>query len=111
IEENAFQDNQTGALGLHASNLTIINNQFAHNYINPDDAAGGTVFVRQCSDPVTISGNTLRGPDDMCPGGVCSVNTFGLELFGRNTMVTGNTIYNYPHEGIEANSVYKLTIN
>jgi|HubBroStandDraft_3_1064219.scaffolds.fasta_scaffold01637_4 hypothetical protein len=109
VDNDTFTGNHTGAIGVNATRyFNLTNSTFTNNYWQPpafESPAGGSVFFDQCSDVVTIAGNTLVGPV-----GSPTSSTDGLELWGRNIVAQNNTIHDYPVEGISANSVYNLTL-
>jgi hypothetical protein len=111
IEDNTFQNNLTGALGVNEARwVALRHNTLTNNYNNPQLRldAGGSVFFDHCTDKVQIYRNTLTGPTYL--------QTDGLELWGRNIDVGAddpaqrNTISNYLSEGIGANSVFNAKI-
>ncbi len=107
LEWNTFEYNNTGSIAMAPGRwVGMRNNTLTSNYIRPQvlgNDAGGSVFIDQCADTVQIYDNTLTGPSSY-------PQTFGLELWGRNIDIQGNTITNYPEEGISANSVYHATM-
>jgi hypothetical protein len=110
IESNSFGNNNTGTIAGGMRWLALRNNSFTNNFKNwqvEGNATGGTIFIDQCGDTVEISGNTTftgPAPSDRTNG------ASGLELWGRNITVQGNTISGYPSEGIGVNSAYNVTI-
>ena len=118
VEHNKFTNNNTGAMGGGAVRWFGLRNQntFDNNYINAQvgNPAGGSVQMDQCADKVEISGNTFTGPGYLGPD---AKETDALELYGRNIIVggddkatQGNTITNYPVEGIAALSFFNGVI-
>jgi hypothetical protein len=106
IENTAFQNNNTGSVAMIARWVGLRNNTFNNNYIRPQvvgNEAGGNVFIDQCTDTVQIYNNVMTGPSTY-------PLTSGLELWGRNLDIQGNTITGFPNEGIGGNSVYNANI-
>ncbi|MEK7408931.1 MAG: hypothetical protein AAB225_28035 [Acidobacteriota bacterium] len=103
---NGFRGNKTGVMGGGAVRwLALRNNTFENNYILPrvGNLAGGTVQGDWCADKVQVSGNTMTGPSSYD-------QTDALELYGRNIVVSGNTISGYGVEGVGAHSLLTATI-
>jgi hypothetical protein len=109
---NGFRNNLTGALGINAARwFALLDNRFQNNYFAPraGNEVGGTVFFNQCTDTVRIRKNWLSGP--VYP------KTNALELWGRDIEVgneidgnQGNTVENYPSDGIGLNSTLNAKV-
>jgi parallel beta-helix repeat protein len=80
-------------------------NTFTNNYINPQigNDIGGTIQFDPCAVKVYIIGNNLTGPSTF-------LQTDGMELYSRELLIDGNTVSDYPLEGITLNSVYDATV-
>lgn len=117
IQDNNFDDTDTGAISLDVINSQIDGNSFSHDYQNPvsGESEGGSLVIFQCADTVSITGNSFHGLDDT--NADKTRITPALELYGRNiTITTGtsgttNTFTNFSVAAIEANSTLNLTIN
>ncbi len=108
VRGNKFLRNGTGAFGVNVSRyFDLDSNLFDDNYRDPvpELPSGGTVFFDQCTDVVRIVNNEFIGPRD-----TPTHSTGALELWGRNTLVQGNILRDYPLDGVGANSVYNLTV-
>ena len=126
IQNNFFEENDTGAFGLDSvTNFTIRNNVLLNNYNNGWDCGGGVIAVSHCAYKTTIDNNFLWNRDvytypQMClnrPSGGPQTNisdkyalASGLELWGRDFTINGNWIEYFPTEGIGLMAVDKAYV-
>lgn len=110
VEHNSFYNEGQGALTLnHARWVGVRNNTFWNDaqVHNSGTDFGGIIFSDECGDTVEISGNTISGAPP-AQGPITGLN--GLEIYGRNITVSGNTISQLYFEAITARNTYNLQI-
>ena len=114
------------------TNNSLTDDNWVHQAVVWSDSypykQGGTIYIDQCADTVTLYGNTLSGPaastspsgtTSVCPPGIntgCVSQTNGIEMYGRNIQIgssstsTSNTISNYYLEGVSISNAYNATV-
>ena len=121
IQNNFFEENDTGAFGIDSvTNFKILNNAFLNNYNNGWDCGGGVIAVGHCANHTTIENNFLWNKEvytypQMCLNRISGgpqTNTndkyalsSGLELWGKDFTIRGNWIEYFPTEGISLGAV------
>ncbi|WP_321472886.1 right-handed parallel beta-helix repeat-containing protein [uncultured Paludibaculum sp.] len=110
IEHNIFHNAGQGALTVNAARWIAVRwNEFSNDYLvhNSGLDEGGAVFADQCADKLEFSNNNLYGPG---AGYDQNARMTGLELYGKNILVSNNTIRSFYLEGIGAQNVKNVTI-
>ncbi len=101
---SSFKDSWTGAVALNSVFYPQISGSiFGHNYFNPYDGAGGTIFVDRCAALATVSNSIFDGTG-------LDTATEGLEVHGARATITGNTIRGFPSAGIVLHSSWATTV-
>ena len=96
---SSFKDSWTGAVAFNSSFYPQISGAiFLHNYFNPYDYAGGTIFIDRCASLATVSNSIFFGTR-------LDQATEALEVHGARATITGNAIRGFPSAGIILHSV------
>ena len=126
VQNNFFENNDTGAFGITSSiGIVIKNNAMLNNMNNGWDCGGGVVAILSCGRTVTVDQNFIWNRDVYGYSSRCAslglnpnltrsdqrAQASGLELWGHNISVTNNWIEYFTTEGIFATSVQKLTVS
>ena len=99
-----FKDIWTGALAFNSTFYPqIAGSIFLHNYFNPYDYAGGTVFVDRCASLATVSNSIFDGTG-------LDQATEALEVHGARATISGNRVSGFPSAGIVLHSSWNTSV-
>ena len=104
INGGLFIDSWTGAIANNYGHDVNINGAyFTHNYFDPYDQAGGTIFYDLCTIKSTVTGSFFNGAG-------LTTATEGLEIHGKEVTIENSTFAGYPTAGITLHSAKKVVI-
>lgn len=107
FDNNTFYVNAGAVSGL--GRYVGIYNNHINGYNWASGGGGGAIEQESCSDQVMITDNILLGNWSSAAGSESGFPS-GMELYGRNITVSGNTISGYAAEAIGIISAYAPTV-
>lgn len=123
VQNNFFEENDTGAFGVDVSkNVQIRENAMLNNYNNGLDCGGGVVALLSCATNATATGNFIwnKGVYNNPQGcGGAQINADAkdqraiapaFEIWGRGIAVQNNWMEYFSNEAMYLTSVYDVTV-